>query len=217
MKAYTGPERPASETALIKGADSSINIESCDRIKATSMAVIVLPGNHIVEMSFQDIMAEGYMSSDTAFLEFNAEAGHIYLVDKRLHTAPGMYTPFIIDKFTGKVVSIPIIKPGTEEQKLALIEKSIMGHPQNTDFWVTKGHLLIKLKRYEEALPALERATALKPDLAEAWFLKCGVLYELKRYDEAITAVDKAIQLRPNEQAFKRIKQDILKRANSGI
>jgi hypothetical protein len=216
MKGYTGPERPANETALIRSADIGISIESCDNIKATSNTIIILPGEHIVGMSFKDPDPEGYYSIGTAFARFTSEAGHTYLVDKKLHSAPGMFSPLIIDQATGKQVSVPIFEPGTEEQKLALIDKSIKEHPQQAEFWVTKGYLLANLRRYGEALPILERATTLKPYLAEAWAMKSGVLCELKRYDEALTAIDKAIQLRPNEQVLRKIKQDITKRINSG-
>jgi hypothetical protein len=212
---YTGPERPASETALIRGASSEINIESCDGVKVTSLDLAVLPGDHIVEMSFSGVLMR---SADTSFLQLIAEAGHTYIVDiEDVHTQPGArYHAFILDKTTGKRVSRHFLPPSQLEQRLAFNEQSLNQFPQNADSWAEKGYLLIKLKRYEEALPALEKATELKPDSAEAWFMKSGVLYELKRYDEAITAVDKAIQLRPNEPAFRQGKQTIMKRANSG-
>ncbi len=218
MKAYSGPERPASETVLIKGTDTSINIVGCDGVQVNSTTVIVLPGKHTLEASYSEIKSEGYYSEGTMVLMFTAEAGHSYLVDKVIHTSsPGMSRMFVIDGASGKEVSTGMIKPGTETTRLAMIENKIKEYPKHAEFWAEKGYLLIKLKRYEEALTSLERATALKPDFVEAWFYKTGALYELKKYDEAITAVDKLIQLRPNEPAFKQIKQDILKRANSRV
>ena len=53
---YPGPERPASETALVRGATTEINIESCDGAKVTSTSVVVLPGDHTIEMSFRGEM-----------------------------------------------------------------------------------------------------------------------------------------------------------------
>ena len=53
MRAYTGPERPASETALIRGAATWINIISCDGMKVTSVDISVLPGDHTIEMSLR--------------------------------------------------------------------------------------------------------------------------------------------------------------------
>jgi hypothetical protein len=217
MKMYSGPERPATETALIRGADATIDIVSCDGTRVTSTAVAVLPGEHRVEVSYSHLGSEGYSLLGTIMLRFTAETGHTYIVDKVIHapSSPGMSSMFIIDHVTGKEVSTGMTKPGTEEVRLRLIEISIKEHPNNAEFWASKGYLLGKLKRYEEALPTLERATVLKPDFAEAWFMKSMVLCELKRYDEALTAVDKAIQLRPNEPAFRQGKQDIMKRVNS--
>jgi tetratricopeptide (TPR) repeat protein len=215
MKGYTGPERPPSETALVKSAGAGTSIERCDGKKVTSNSVAVLPGDHTIEMSYFDRASESY-SANNAFLKFTAEAGHTYILDRTLSSQPGRYEAFIMDQMTGKRVSITVIMPGDEKQSLANVEKAIKEYPQNPEFWAAKGYILARMKRYGEALPALETAISFKPDLAEAWFMKSGVLYELKRYDEALIAIDKAIQLRPNEPAFRQGKQDIMNRANSG-
>ena len=209
---YTGPERPASETALIRGATFEINIESCDGVKVTSSDIAVLPGDHTIEMSFHGVME---YSQDTSFLQFTAEAGHTYLVDKEYpHNQPGgWYAPFILDKTTGEKVSQSFIPPSQLEQRLSIIEKSIKGHPQNANFWAEKGIILVKLKRYEEALPAIETALSLKPDLGGGgvWYLKSSVLYELGRYDEALADIEKAIKLRGNDND-NRHRETILKK-----
>jgi hypothetical protein len=207
-KLYTGPQRPATETALIEGADSTIIIASCDGVRFSSTSVSVLPGNHTVEMLYS---GGGSYSADTSFLEFTAEAGHKYHVDKTLNTGPGRYTPFILDKTTGKQVSRFMIKPGSEQQRLEIVEKSLKEHPREATFWLEKGDLLCKLKRYEEALPCLETALSLKSDQNGGfWSLKSFVLYNLKRYDEALADIDKAIKLRNNEND-KKGRETVLK------
>jgi hypothetical protein len=212
MRGYTGPELPASQTALIRGASSGINIVSCDGMKVTSSAVSVLPGDHIIEMSYFDSISESY-SVGTSFIKFTAEAEHIYSVGHMSSSLPGRYEVLVMDQTTGKRVPLKFVDtPGTGERMLKAAEEAIKEHPQNAEFWANKGFALVMLKRYEEALPALEKAISLKPDFAEAWSLKSQTLYELKRYGEALTATEKAIQLRPNEQVYKRNGEIIMKK-----
>lgn len=207
---YTGPERPATETALIRGASSEINIESCDGSKVTSLEIMVLPGEHTIEMSFSGGME---VSIENSFLQFTAEAGHTYVVDREdVFSSPGArYHAFIFDKTTGKRVSKNITPESMLKQRLIFIEKAIQGHPQHVDFWAEKIILLARLGRYEEALPAVETAISLKPNTGELWMLKSAVLYQLKRYNDALTAIDRAIQLLPNEAQLRKMRQDIIK------
>jgi hypothetical protein len=210
MKGYTGPERPATETALIRGGTSEINIESCDGVKVTSLNISVLPGDHTIEMSFSGSME---YSIDTSFLKFTAEAGHTYIVDREnVRTQPGgAYNPFILDKTTGKRVSEGFLPPSKLEERLMFVEKSLKGHPHNADFLTEKGLLLNMLGRYEEALPTLETAISYKPNSGELWGMKSGALYKLKQYNDALTAMDKAIQLLPNESQLRDIREKIIK------
>jgi hypothetical protein len=210
-KAYMGPDLPSDKTALIEGADPGINLVSCDGIKPTSrQAISVLPGEHTVEMSFND-PSVGY-SRDTSLFKFTAEAGHRYAVDKTISSDPGRYFPFIMDKTTGrKIQQTFLAKPGTEEQRLAMAEKSIKQHPTNADFWIEKGAMLIELKRYEEAVSTLDTATSLNIYSAPAYSLKSQALFELKRYEEALAAIDKAINLRLTYSAYQHSKDAIIK------
>ncbi len=209
QRMYTGPERPASETALVKGAASEINIVSCDGVKATKLEVSVLPGEHVIEMSFRGDME---YSEDTSFLKFTAEAGHTYIVDREdvKNQQGAFYNPFILDKTTGKRVSDNVIPPSKLEERLVSVERYLKGHPQNADFLAEKGALLTMLGRYEEALPALEAAISYKSDSAGLWAAKSAVLYQMKRYNDALTAIDRAIQLLPNEAKLKEIRQEII-------
>jgi hypothetical protein len=193
---YTGPELPASQTALVRGADITINLVSCDGAKVTSLEVSVLPGEHTIEMSFS---GGGSYSSDTAFLKFTAEAGHTYVVDKDNQTEPGKYFPFILDKTTGKKVSQNFTPSSKLEERLTVVEKWIKEHPQNANYWAQKGNLLNRLKRYSEALSALETAVSLKSDDGAMWNEKSLALYQLGRHEEALADIEKAIQLRGND------------------
>jgi tetratricopeptide (TPR) repeat protein len=209
-KMYSGPDLPASETATVRGADVTINLVSCDGNKFSANSIIVLPGKHIVEMSFYDSVAARY-SNDTAFLQFDAEKGHNYIVDKKLNTGYSRYSAFIMDAASGKTVSTNIVKPGGEKERLVVVEKSLKEHPREANFWIEKGDLLVKMKRYNEALPCLETALSLKPDQnGNFWNLKSFVLYQLKRYDEALADIDKAIKIRGNDND-KKGRETVLK------
>ena len=146
---YSGPERPAGETALIRGADSSIDIVRCDGTKLQTNAATVLPGDHTVEVTYRELDVEGTYLIGTIILMWKAEAGHTYIVDKIIHaSAPGMSSMFITDLATKKKVSTGLLKPGIEQERLRMIEEKIKEFPQYADFWAEKGYLLVRLGRY---------------------------------------------------------------------
>lgn len=207
---YSGPERPVRETALVRGADVSIEIIRCDGRRLSSTAASVLPGDHTVEVTFNE-QTEGVYLKGSIMLAWKAEAGHTYVVDKRLNVGPGMATMVIIDQTTKKNVSTGLMKPGIEKERLEFVETKLKEFPQYVDLWVEKGYLLVRLKRYEEAIPALETALNIKPDLADAWLVKSLAFFRQERYDDSLTAIDKAIQFRGSE-AEKKLKAEILKK-----
>ena len=206
QRMYSGPEKPASETALVMGATMEINIESCDGVKVSKLEVTVLPGEHTVEMSPRG-------STSNAFLKFTADAGHTYIIDvERAKNIQGaFYHPFILDKTTGKRVSQLFIPPSKLEERLEKVDKWTKEHPQSANFWAEKGDLLNKLKRYSEALSALETAVSLKSDDGAIWNVKSFSLYQLGRYEEALADIEKAIKLRGNDND-KKGKETILKK-----
>ena len=82
---YPGPERPASETALVGGATSEINIESCDGVKVTSTSVVSFARRPY----HRDVLQwRNGVFQDNSFLKFTAEAGHTYRVDRRRCSYP---------------------------------------------------------------------------------------------------------------------------------
>jgi hypothetical protein len=206
---YSGPERPAGETALVRGVDVSIEIIRIDGRKLNSTAASVLPGDHTVEVTYREY--GGYVLLGTIILRWKAEAGHTYVVDKLLHAAPGMSSMFIIDLATKERVSTSLLKPGTEQERLRMIETSIKQFPHHAEFWVNKGYLLVRLGRYEEAMPALETALNIKPDMADAWAVKSWAFFQQGRHDDSLAAIDKAIQCRGNA-ADKKAREEILKK-----
>jgi tetratricopeptide (TPR) repeat protein len=207
---YSGPERPSGDTALIRGADASINIVRCDGTKLRTNAATVLPGEHTVEVTYQE-SGEGYYLLGTIMLMWKAEAGHTYIVDKLIHAAPGRSSMFITDLGTKKDVSTGLLKPGIEQERLRMVELSIKQFPQQADFWAEKGYLLVRLGRYDEATPALETALSIKPDYTDAWAVKSLAFFQQGRYDDSLAANDKVIQLRGNE-ADKKSREEILKK-----
>lgn len=207
---YSGPERPANEIALIRPADTGIEIVRCDGTRLSGTSAAVLPGDHTAEVTYSD-HSEGYYMVGTQILRWKAEAGHTYVVDKILHTAPGMTAMYIIDRATGKKFSGGISKPGEEAARLQMIEKKIKEFPQYSDFWAEKGYLLITLKRFDEAIPAIETALSLKPENASAWSVKSLYFYGQRQYEESLAAIDKTIQFRGNE-SDKKFREEILKK-----
>jgi tetratricopeptide (TPR) repeat protein len=209
MRMYSGPELPESQTALVRGADLSINLVSCDDVKVTSTAITVLPGDHVIEMSYS---GSGGYSTNNSFTKFKAEAGHTYVVDKDNFTQPGRYFTFITDITTNKRVSSPADKPKWAlEESLFICERNLKGSPRNANFWAEKGDLLIKLNRCEEALSAIDTAISFNANLASNWSTKSRALYELKRYNEALSSIDRALQLRPGHEPDMRGRETILK------
>jgi hypothetical protein len=201
-KMYSGPGRPATETALIRGVDSSIDILSCDGTKLSSNSAILLPGEHTVDVTYRERDSGGYSLAGSIRLQWMAEAGHTYIVEKSIHASsrPGMSAMYIIDQATNKNVSTGVLVPGTEESKLRMIETKIKEFPQRLEFQLDRAYLLMALKRYEEALEASTTCTLMNFNSAPAWKLKSEALCELKRYDQALDAITKAIHLRPIEQ-----------------
>ncbi|HEX2964584.1 MAG TPA: tetratricopeptide repeat protein [Syntrophorhabdaceae bacterium] len=206
---YSGPALPENQTALVRGGDVSINLVSCDGVKVTSSAIMVLPGEHTIEMSYS---GSGGYSINNTFTKFKAEAGHTYVVDKDNFTRPGRYTTFITDITANKKVSSPADKPKWAlEESLFICERNLKGSPRDANLWAEKGNLLVKLNRCEEALPAIDTAISLDANVASRWSLKSRALYELKQYDEALTAIDRALQLRPGYESDIQGRQTILK------
>jgi len=207
---YSGPEKPAGEIALVRGADASIDIVRCDGVRLSTGAATVLPGEHTVEVTYSELN-RGYSLLGTILLAWKAEAGHTYIVDKIIHSAPGMSKMLIIDSETKKEVSRSLLKPGGETERLRMFETKTKEFPQRADFWAYKGYLLVRLQRYEEAMSALDTALNLQPDMADAWLTKSLAFFQQKRYDESLKTIDKTIQLRGSEED-RKFKEEILKK-----
>jgi hypothetical protein len=158
---YSGPELPANQTALIRGADISINLVSCDGKKLSSSNVIVLPGEHTIEMSYYDSVAYRY-SSDSSLMDFTAEAGHVYVVDKI--SGGGRYLSFILDSSTGKKVDRNGRSAQTLSQQLILRDRFVEQAPRYPGSWVERGDLFVAMKRYKDALADYEKALSLTED-----------------------------------------------------
>jgi hypothetical protein len=211
-KMYSGPDLPVNETALIRGALSGIVIETCDGAKISSSAIIVLPGNHIVEMSYNLERGDGgrSYSNENCFMAFTAEAGHVYNVDRTI--SGGYYHAFIEDQTTGRrVVSGCTVQAAQAERKLMLSERSIKYQPRNATPWFNKGVALTLLKRYDEAIVAFDTAISLQSNLVGAWYWKGRALYESKRYQEALVCLSTAASLTPNVREIIQLRESVLK------
>jgi hypothetical protein len=163
MKMYSGPELPPSQTAVIRGADAGIDIIKCNGQKVTGSDIVVLPGDYTIEMSFQDRSAE-VVSSDTSLMDFTAEAGHIYVVDKILNVGPGRYATLIIDKNTGNKVDRNSRSGRSIKASLDLSDRSIKEFPRDPAVWAERGSVLYSAGLNKDALAAYETALSLTPE-----------------------------------------------------
>ncbi|HEX2964854.1 MAG TPA: hypothetical protein VHO84_03680, partial [Syntrophorhabdaceae bacterium] len=111
---YSGPELANSQVAIIQSADLTVTIESLDGKRTPSSRIAVLPGEHTIEMSFDDRMPGGwvYWSVNNFIFSFIAQAGHTYSVDWKM--SPDNYRTYFVvlkDKTTGEHVPYTSTSP----------------------------------------------------------------------------------------------------------
>ena len=117
MKGYEGQDLSADKTAVIeKGIYLYIN--KCDGIDLGFFQnkVIVLPGDHTIEVSFQTQSMGDFVSysNETASLTFKAEAGHTYVAHAHRVSTEG-WIAYVIDKKTGERIAQSEILPIIQE------------------------------------------------------------------------------------------------------
>jgi hypothetical protein len=107
MKGYDGPEVSADKTAIIENG-VYLDIVKCDGVRLGSFqnSIIVLPGEHTIDMVFHtQMIGDNYLySRDTASVTFKVEAGHIYVAYAR-RISPGGWIASIKDKKTDEQVA----------------------------------------------------------------------------------------------------------------
>ena len=110
VKLYEGPSQPAESLAIIEN-DSAMFLVSIDgqsmRRWAQNRSVVtvhVLPGSRILVA--QPSRRGGFESTDAVRIEFLAQAGHRYVISRRIGggTASTTWTPVLTDMTTGKEV-----------------------------------------------------------------------------------------------------------------
>ena len=117
MKGYEGQDLSADKTAVIENG-FYIHIDKCDGVDLGFFQdkVIILPGEHTIEMSFQT-QRTGYLvsySNETASLTFKTEAGHTYVAHAHRMSAEG-WIAYVIDKKTSERVAQSEILPIVQE------------------------------------------------------------------------------------------------------
>jgi hypothetical protein len=116
MKGYVGPDLSSDKTALIENG-VYIDIEKYDGIKLGSYhdKVVVLPGNHTIEINLRDQMFGDFIlySRHAALVTFMAKAGHSYVVYGHM---TGLYEwqARVMDKKSGDQIAhsetLPVIR-----------------------------------------------------------------------------------------------------------
>jgi tetratricopeptide (TPR) repeat protein len=74
--------------------------------------------------------------------------------------------------------------------------------PRRAEFFVTRGHVLTRQRRYDEALADFDYAVKLDPLNAQAYRLRAGVNVEREKYADAISDYNVAARLFPNDGAL---------------
>ena len=117
MKGYEGQDLSADKTAVIESG-FYLNIDKCDGVDLGIFQnkVIVLPGEHTIEVSFQTQTTGDLVSysNETVSLTFNTEAGHTYVAQAHLMSAKG-WIAYVMDKKTGERVAQSEILPIVQE------------------------------------------------------------------------------------------------------
>jgi hypothetical protein len=117
MKGYEGQDLSADKTAVIeKGIYLYIN--KCDGVNLGFFQnkVIILPGDHTIEVSFQTQTMGDFVSysNETASLTFKAEAGHTYVAHAHVVSAEG-WIAYVVDKKTSERLAQSEILPVIQE------------------------------------------------------------------------------------------------------
>ena len=101
LKAYTGPELPDSQTALIKSdyrfPFHMVQIISIDNFTTTSAKVRVLPGHHSLTVELYQSYVITHITVQ-GNISFDAKAGSVYLVEGRME---GLDAVFNIKEVAG--------------------------------------------------------------------------------------------------------------------
>jgi hypothetical protein len=116
MKGYEGPDLSADKTAIVE-AGVYLDIEKCDGVKLSSLQdrVIVLPGDHTIEMTFATQYRGNSVvySREAASVTFRTEAGHTYVAYAHM-ILNREWTANIRDKKTDELVAqskpLPLIE-----------------------------------------------------------------------------------------------------------
>jgi hypothetical protein len=117
MKGYESQDLSADKAAVIENG-FFIHINKCDGVDLGFFQnkVIILPGEHTIEMSFQTQTTGDLISysNETASLTFKTEAGHTYVAHGHRMSAEG-WIAYVMDKKTGERVAQSEILPIIEE------------------------------------------------------------------------------------------------------
>ena len=90
------------------------------------------------------------------------------------------------------------LKSGHYMEALRDFEKGLELEPENDQAWLSKGSVLLRLKREREALACFERVVAINPAEAKAW-ANLGLVWRSQgQLDKALASFDHAVALNPN-------------------
>ena len=87
---------------------------------------------------------------------------------------------------------------GSHEEALAAYNEALRLNPANAEIHRDKGHVLLKLNRFNEALDAYNEAIQLKPGDEHFYIHKGHAFLKLQRCAEALVVYDHAVRINPS-------------------
>lgn len=91
---------------------------------------------------------------------------------------------------------------GQYKKSLAIIDQILQLNPTFYGYYLHKGKVELKIKKFISALQNFNLALGLNPEVADSYFMKANVLDTLNRFDEAMINYSNAIQLNPSDGTY---------------
>lgn len=191
IKGYEGPELPRDKVAIVQH-DAYVEIESFDGQKPSGLSkgVALLPGFHSIEVSFREVGLNRtwQWSVSTAFVAFDAEAGHAYRIGWENSSALS-WKAYAVDTTTGKRIERPDVASATQ---------AIERNPDNPFAYHSRAVAYALINNFESAVKDLDKVIELNPSSGIAFFDRGLAHCGSGSYELGIKDFDKGIELTPN-------------------
>lgn len=118
--------------------------------------------------------------------------------DQALTTARRVLEKSPAQPQANQIVAIILARRGQAEQGLFHIDRALAAAGKDGALHISRGQILMQLRRPADAVDAFDRAIALQPDLPSAHIARGTALQQLFRYEESIESFRRALQVGPD-------------------